>query len=232
MTDKKRLDLKLTANESLTKDLRTALSVPPGVLAKVAEFVNTDEGIEIPETETLLGIWKESRLTSNELSDTYSVLRHFFQQAVKRDIETDVLMEELRDFCSERDIPGFVEREAGLRAFLTPKPAYLKRRRFADFAFGVVPALYAINGVVQLRTAFQDKDSTEISGYVPVVQVRLRAEHTDTDEQEVFVFQVDEPGLAKLLKYLRSYQQQLEAVKKATEGSLEIYTRPQKEESQ
>lgn len=230
MSDKKKIGIALRANDAFVKDLSKALSVPPSVLLSVAQYVNTDTGMQIPDTEVLLQIWKKSGLSSEDLSDSFSVLKHIFEEAVKKDVKVDMVLQELEEFCRDRKISGFHDRVEALRAFLTPNHEYLKRMKFSDFAFGVVPNIHSISGVVQLRTAFADKKSTKIIGYVPLLQIRLKTMAHETDKEDLFVFQADEIGLRKLIKALKEYETQLMSMKKTLEKKVNIYTRPDKEE--
>jgi hypothetical protein len=231
MSEEKKLGLALTANDKFVQDIGKALRVPASVLLQVANYVNTATGIRISDTEKLLTIWKKSSLSSDDLSSALSVLKHLFEEAIKKKVSIETLLQEISEFCAERNIPGFDERKDALGVFLTPKPEFLRRLQFVDFEAGVVPALEAISGVVQLRAAFSDKSSTEITGYVPIVEIRLRAEDAATEKEESFAFQVDEPGLKKLLKYLKEYEDQLGSMKKAVESKLEVYTPAEEEES-
>jgi hypothetical protein len=230
-TKTKRLGIALTASEAFVRDMGKVMSVPPHVLLKVAAYVNTDHGMSISDTEDLLAIWRESGLSVDDLSSTYDVLRHLFKASIKKKVTVDFLLQEISEFCAERGILGFEERRESLRAFLEPKPEYLKQMQFVDFAFGVMPTLESISGVVQLRAAFADKNSPVLIGYVPVVQVRLGVEDTESEESKTFVFQTDEPGLRNLLKYLRIYETQLSTVKDAVAGKIETYTRPERDDS-
>jgi hypothetical protein len=230
MSDKKRLGLALTANEAFIKDLQKVLSVPPPLLQEVGNYVNTDKGIEVLDTETLLTMWRKYSLSPDDLSSALSLIKHLFNEETKKEIATEALIEELSEFCAERNISGVDERKEALRAFLTPKPEFLKRMQFIDFANGVLPSIVGVSGTVQLRAAFSEKNSTEIKGYVPIVEIRLRAANPDKEDDEYFIFQSDEPSFAKFIKFLKNYEDQLKIVKKSVENKLDVYTRPEKEE--
>lgn len=231
MMSDKRLGIALISNEAFLRDIKKVLSVPPKTLFAMAEFTNTNIGITIPETDKLLEIWKETGKSSDDLSGVYGVLRHLFNEAVNEKVDINTLIDEIDEFCKEKVISGFEERKEALRTFLTPNPEYLRLRSYSDYLFGVIPSVKSVTGVVQLRAAFADNHSTKIIGYVPLLQIQLKVKHPNEEQDDTFIFQVDEQGLKKLLRYLNEYQSQLLSLKDATSSKLTVYTRPEEDKA-
>jgi hypothetical protein len=208
-----KLNLLGLANEAFVKDLKTALSVPPKILVRLAEKFNTPNGVRLRErdTEAVLKIWSETGLPIENFNDTADVLKHLFKRAVEKEVSVENLLAEIAEVCQKKGIEGLEERRDALRAFLTPKPEYIERRGFIPFAQAVVRNLEAISAVVDLRTVFADTDSTEIKGYVPMAIIRVVCgfDNVDAEHSQRFTFQVTEKKLAKLIKALETYKKQL-----------------------
>ncbi len=224
MSDKKKLNLIELTNESLVKDLTTALGVDADILVRLAAKVNTRDGFLLKDSDAVevVRIWEESGLSKEKLNDALGVLRFFYKTSIEEDVPVDTVLDEIKALCDEKQISGFESRTEALRELLTPRPLFFERKQFMPVARGIERNLESISGVVEMRGVFNDQESEEVVGYVPVAMIRLTCGF-DMDEKEQsvrFAFQVTEEGLAKLIRSLETYRKQLSAVKKTVPEDL------------
>lgn len=225
MTESKKLRIEDVAGEAFHEHFALVLNLPSNKIDELADFLNTDDGIVVSDTDQLLEIWKPIGRPIEELQNVLSVLKHIYDEAIRKEISPDAVIEELESYCEKRDITAaFEERKEAIKKFISPSPGVIKRAKVEPFATGVVPVLYSISGVVNLRAAFSDRTSEELVGFVPVAEVRLVTYNDhDKDTEIPFSFQVTEAGISKLIKNLESYKKQLLRVKSETEGKLKLY---------
>jgi hypothetical protein len=212
------------AGGAFVKDLKTALATPPEVLAEVGRSLNTELGIHARDEKRVRAIWRKAGLPDDALTDTVSVLKHLFERIAEKRLDTTDALEAVRRFCTERGIVGFAEREAALRIFLTPLPAYVRRRLALKYAKAVTPALTAVSGAVGLRCAFVEPGSEQLAMLVPVVEIQIKTETADSEREGSFAFLTTEKGMEELIEHLKLYKKQLVAAKKSCSAGVSVYT--------
>ncbi len=86
-----------------------------------------------------------------------------------------------------------------------------KRDKVGRLSKGFLPNAIGFSSFLDLRPNITS-DRTSISEFVPIVQFRIRTEDGDDDE-ELFVFQLDERALEKLLEAVKDVQKKFEIIK-------------------
>lgn len=227
MPQKEKLRLREIATEGLVRDLTTVLSADPEILRRIGQKANTPSGFRIRDEdfETVVSLWGETGLEPDKFNDALSVLKFLRGRMLEKEASVDEFLTEIEELCEGREIPGFQPHRDGLREILTPHEKYLQHRRFMPFAKGVIGNLEAVSGVVDMRAVYQDEDSTELLGYIPVLVLRFaRGFDTDDDKhRERWAFQLTGKQLDKLIRELRIYRQKMTEARKAMVEGVEVF---------
>lgn len=213
----KKFHLLLKANESLVDDLKTILSVPPEILLKLNKYFNTETGYELRELDlnSILKIWSAANMSPDRVKDVFSILKHFFDSIIDNEIDIDTFLSEIQELCNVKKIEGFEERKEVIKKLLTPKKTYLQNSKTISWAGNIVQNLISFDGTVQLRGAFNAVDSTDLMGYVPIIQIRLlSAPNYDEGNYNEFIFQLNEHTLDDLINKLQILKKQITSIKK------------------
>ncbi len=212
--------LELTG-ESFVRDLRKALSIPPDVLAELANRLNTDKGIKLGDEAQLAAIWAKAGLPGDVLDAAVGIVKFLFSNVADGKSTVDAVLSELGKFCASRNVAGFEERSESIKRVITPSQAYLKRNKVLQFAQGVGRNLESFNGAIELRAVFKDTDSTDLVGYVPVAVLHFEATvETEKQEPEQFVVQVTDNGLNRVIEKLQKLKEQMRRVKEDARAKL------------
>lgn len=212
----KKFHLLLKANESLVADLKTILSVPPEILLKLNKYFNTETGYELREHDlnSVLKIWSATSMSPDRVKDVFSILKHFFDSIIDNKIEIDAFLSEIKELCNVKKIEGFEERKEVIKKLLTPKKTYLQNSKIISWAGNIVQNLVSFDGTVQLRGAFNAVDSSDLMGYLPIIQIRLlSAPNYGEGNYNEFIFQLTEQTLDNLINKLQILKKQITSIK-------------------
>jgi hypothetical protein len=213
----KKFHLLLKANESLVEDLKTALSIPPEILLKLNKYFNTVNGYELRENDlnSVLKIWSATKMSPDRVKDVFSILKHFFDSIIDNEIEVDTFLSEIKELCNVKKIEGFEESKEVIKKLLTPKKTYLQNSKIISWAGNIVQNLVSFDGTVQLRGAFNAVDSTDLMGYLPIIQIRLLSSpNYGEGNYNEFIFQLNEHTLDDLINKLQILKKQVTSIKK------------------
>jgi len=216
MPENKKFNLLLKANESLVEDLKTILSIPPEILLELNKFFNTETGYELREHDlnSILKIWSATNMSPDRVKDVFSILKHFFDSIIDNEIEVDIFISEIQELCNVKKIEGFEERKEVTKKLLTPKKTYLQNSKIISWAGNIVQNLVSFDGTVQLRGAFNAVDSTDLMGYLPIIQIRLlSAPNYGEGNYNEFIFQLGEQTLDDLIDKLQILKKQVISIK-------------------
>lgn len=217
MPEDKKFHLLLKANESLVPDLKTILSVPPEILLKLNKYFNTVNGYELRESDlnSILKIWSATNMSPDLVKDVFSILKHFFDSIIDNEIEIDTFLSEIQELCNVKKIEGFEERKEVIKKLLTPQKTYLQNSKIISWAGNIVQNLVSFDGTVQLRGAFNAVASTDLMGYVPIIQIRLlSAPNYGENNYNEFIFQLNEHTLDDLINKIQILKKQVTSIKK------------------
>lgn len=210
----KKLNLDLKATEAFTKDFAQLLSYNPNFLNELFTLLKSEKGLIIEDSDSLYAFLNENKIKADETKVIFSIIQFLYDSITKEELDVDESLIELEKFCEEKSISGFTERKTILKKLLEPTELFIKRKTYLPWASAIIPNLTAIGGTVELRAAFSERDSTQISGYIPVVQIRLICEHDYKDGADIiYHFQATEESFERLIKNIETFKKQLKAVK-------------------
>ena len=233
MPEEKKFNLLLKANESVLEDLKIILSVPPDILLKLDKYFNTVNGYELRENDlnSVLKIWSATNMSPDRVKDVFSIMKHFFDSIIDNEIEVDTFLAEIRELCNVKKIEGFDERKEAIKKLLTPKKTYLQNSKIISWAGNIVQNLVSFDGTVQLRGAFNAVGSTDLMGYLPIIQIRLLSSPNYSEgNYNEFIFQLSEQTLDDLINKLQILKKQVNSIKTAVVDKVNILNIKTREE--
>lgn len=202
-------------NEAFLRDLGTALKVPVSTLQELFKYVNPENGLVLTDQHSAARIWTHAGLNVDQLIHTLSVLRHIRDTGAEKELSVDQILSEVESVCERHNISGLAERKGVLTEYLRPSPAYSKRQKAKPWAEGVFRNIVGFDASVELRAAFEEFESEELIGFVPLAVLRIAYRYdSDSDTQTRRVaFQMTEANLKKFLTTLERAQKRLSAIK-------------------
>lgn len=212
--------LELTS-EAFIRDLKKALTIPPNVLAELAGKLNTDQGIKMEDEANLVEVWAKAGLPADILDAAVGVFKFIFSNIADGKATVDAALSELRQFCVARNITGLEERVDSIQRLITPTQTYLRLKKILPVAQGVGQNLESFSSAVELRAVFENKDSAEIFGYVPIAILHFEASgESEEKETAQFIVQVTEDGLDRLIAKLGKLKERMRSVKQDARAKL------------
>lgn len=182
---------------------------------KINIFASEKQGFKISlrDESEVEKFAKQNNLDTRNLIDIITVCDCIYERVEKRNPSREDLEKDFKIFEKKINIALNKNKLNALLDLFSRKPKYDLNKKVNIHEHGIIPCVYGVTFLHDIRAVFSDEDEGEIIKYIPVIITRISA-LDDNDKKVYFRFQFSEESIRSFKKYLDISIKNLEKIKK------------------
>ncbi len=199
-------------SEDFVKSLTALSEFDPDKLKKLAEWIRSLKKPFSYTREELVSLARELNFeTVMQVEDSLSLTKYILETASRKGLSFDDVSDDLKTLGFGEDAARKIE--TFLQELFDIGPQIVKEQTKEAYSRVNIPVAVGYSSVIDFRTVFDLKDSSQLIDIIPQAIISLNLEERSSEKETPILFQLTEQNLDDLIEKLKITAEQLKQAK-------------------